>query len=354
LSRIDSESEEEMAQRANEVTAAIIHYLAVFHSTRIESMKIFGMANLDSSEDSSEEEQGKDFTLTSFAVPAEIGQLSNLKTLVLNSNYFGRLPSEIGQLTNLEELTISSNRLTTLPAEIGNLTNLQILKLSSNAFKSIPLEAIFKLTNLKKLDLSNNLLKSVPEEFSELFNKLSMLQEVKLDSNKLKKLPLFMWNWFDSSSRKTIEVEFNNWIGTRWVKKINESENIGVLRDFIYRHADQEAAGISLSTLLIRYIQTHPDKFKLVDFAKFPEELRIKTQGELFEKLKEYDVFKDIILFKTIKDEKIPFYIDYRLATKIDIEKMLKNFEGEQFYLIPRNKAKREKLSHLFGLDGDK
>ncbi|WP_174708277.1 hypothetical protein [Nostoc sp. TCL240-02] len=60
-------------------------------------------------------------------LPAEIGQLINLKALYLHSNQLTTLPEEIGQLSNLSELYLHSNQLTTLPEEIGQLSNLSEL-----------------------------------------------------------------------------------------------------------------------------------------------------------------------------------------------------------------------------------
>ena len=66
----------------------------------------------------------EDFGLTG-AVPAEVGRLSALRELHLNSNQLTSLPAEIGQLTALSELNLESNQLTSLPAEIGQLTSLR-------------------------------------------------------------------------------------------------------------------------------------------------------------------------------------------------------------------------------------
>ena len=52
-------------------------------------------------------------------LPPEIGQLSNLKSLVLDYNELTTLPPEIGQLSNLEELYIWDNGLDTLPPAVS-------------------------------------------------------------------------------------------------------------------------------------------------------------------------------------------------------------------------------------------
>jgi GTPase SAR1 family protein len=113
-------------------------------------------------------------------LPAEIGQLTNLQTLELESNRLTQLPAEIGQLINLYSLYLLDNRLTQLPAEIGQLTNLQELNLESNRLTQLPAE-IGQLTNLQKLNLESNRLTQLPAEIGQLTN----LQELSLNENSL-------------------------------------------------------------------------------------------------------------------------------------------------------------------------
>jgi hypothetical protein len=71
------------------------------------------------------------------ALPAELGQLTNLERLDVSDNRLTALPAEVGQLTNLRELNLWSNRLTALPAELGQLTNLRELNLWSNQLTAV-------------------------------------------------------------------------------------------------------------------------------------------------------------------------------------------------------------------------
>lgn len=59
-------------------------------------------------------------------IPAELGQLANLRLLGLAGNQLtGGIPADLGQLTNLLALDLSENKLSgALPAELGQLTNL--------------------------------------------------------------------------------------------------------------------------------------------------------------------------------------------------------------------------------------
>ena len=71
-------------------------------------------------------------------MPAEIGQLTKLQTLDLDSNHLSDVPAEIGQLRNLRELDLYRNQLKEVPAAIGHLTNLQKLYLSGNQLSEVP------------------------------------------------------------------------------------------------------------------------------------------------------------------------------------------------------------------------
>ena len=118
------------------------------------------------------------------ALPSEIGQLTNLRTLFLYDNQLSSLPPEIGQLQNLDALYLHDNQLTSLPFEIRQLTKLDFLHLSRNQLSSLPNE-IGQLTNLDTLLLNANQLSILPTEIGQLV-KLSRLY---LSNNQLTTLP---------------------------------------------------------------------------------------------------------------------------------------------------------------------
>ena len=93
-------------------------------------------------------------------LPAQLGDLSNLRWLRLGSNELaGSIPSALGRLANLEGLLLDRNALTgPVPAWLGNLTSLRALGLGSNELAgSIP-SALGRLANLDWLSLWGNAL----------------------------------------------------------------------------------------------------------------------------------------------------------------------------------------------------
>ena len=89
------------------------------------------------------------------AIPAEVGNLANLRQLYLPENELtGAIPAELGWLANLTELHLYRNNLTGLiPPELGKLANLTELVLRANSLTGpIPPE-LANLANLKKLVL---------------------------------------------------------------------------------------------------------------------------------------------------------------------------------------------------------
>ena len=118
------------------------------------------------------------------SIPPELGQLTNLQHLYLQSNQLtGSIPRELGQLTNLQSLELYDNQLTgSIPPALGQLTNLQFLGLDNNQLTGSILPALGQLTNLQHLGLSDNQLTgSIPPELGQLTN----LQSLYLHGNQL-------------------------------------------------------------------------------------------------------------------------------------------------------------------------
>ena len=104
-------------------------------------------------------------------IPAELANLSNLKSLDLGDNQLsGEIPAELANLSNLKSLDLGDNQLSgEIPAELGNLPNLEDLNLSDNQLSGeIPAE-LGNLPNLGFLDLSFNQLRGeIPAELGKI------------------------------------------------------------------------------------------------------------------------------------------------------------------------------------------
>ena len=90
------------------------------------------------------------------AIPAELGNLTNLNFLYLYDNQLSAIPSELGNLANLENLSLAANQLSgAIPPELANLENLSLA--ANQLSEAIPPE-LGNLLNLIDLRLHDNLL----------------------------------------------------------------------------------------------------------------------------------------------------------------------------------------------------
>ena len=106
-------------------------------------------------------------------IPSELGDLANLKTLVLiDPGLTGPIPGELGSLANLETLGLAGPGLTgSIPRELGRLASLETLILAGTALTgSIPRE-LANLADLTELMLfENELTGPIPSELGNLGN----------------------------------------------------------------------------------------------------------------------------------------------------------------------------------------
>ena len=142
------------------------------------------------------------------AIPADVGDLTNLEVLSLSRNSLsGTIPSDLGDLSNLLELYLNDNDLTgAIPADLGDLADLEVLSLQRNLLSGLipgdlgdtsSLQELYlhgnglsgaipadlgDLTDLEALSLSRNALSgSIPSDLGDLSN----LQELYLNDNDL-------------------------------------------------------------------------------------------------------------------------------------------------------------------------
>jgi hypothetical protein len=96
-------------------------------------------------------------------VTHDIGKLSALCTLYLDSNAITTLPLEMSALSSLELLSLSSNRLDELPPTlVAGWRALRILNIGSNNLRELPAEELAALPSLRKLDARDNCLENFP------------------------------------------------------------------------------------------------------------------------------------------------------------------------------------------------
>lgn len=134
-------------------------------------------------------------------IPGELGQLTSLKYLQLDTNNLsGSIPIELGQLTNLQYLYLNGNQLTdTIPSELTQISNLLLLYLNGNQLTGKIPKGIENLTNLRWLDLAKNKINgTIPSEFGQL----SSVQFIDLSENQL---------------TDTIPFELAQLTGLRWL-----------------------------------------------------------------------------------------------------------------------------------------
>ena len=148
--------------------------------------ELFHLTDLEVLEASPERESCLDFSLRD--LPRDIGRLTNLRILILDTGSLTMLPAEIGYLIYLERLYLSNNDLRNLPPEFSKLENIRSLHLANNEFRDFPLE-ICCLENLEFLDMTDNKIKAIPQEIQLLTKMTSFL----FYCNKLRKVTILCY-----------------------------------------------------------------------------------------------------------------------------------------------------------------
>lgn len=113
-------------------------------------------------------------------IPPELMKCSQLTKIDFNSNRINEIPLEFGQLDNLIDIDFRYNRLEALPYTIGNLKALETLRLWGNRLVTLPSQ-ITLLPSLKELYIKDNRISYLPIEITQM----KSLVYVDLTGNKL-------------------------------------------------------------------------------------------------------------------------------------------------------------------------
>lgn len=137
-----------------------------------------------------------------------------LRVFDVSFNNLSRLSGAIEELESLVELNAAHNKLIYIPSELGRLSNIQEIDLNSNLILGLP-TALFEdraVFSLKKLDLSHNQLGELPFSLGNVSGLLSlkvtgnMLKYIPSTCKKLNVLETFHYGdneWFEQSIHDT-------------------------------------------------------------------------------------------------------------------------------------------------------
>jgi hypothetical protein len=144
--------------------------------------ELFDIVELEVLDLSPEREACIDYHLT--MLPPDIGNLVNLRVVMLDTNHLDDIPAEISLLTQLERLSISNNHIRRIPDGFSCLKRLESLHAANNRFDQFP-EVLCELYSLRFLDFSDNLLTELPANIANL----QRLECLLLVFNRLERLP---------------------------------------------------------------------------------------------------------------------------------------------------------------------
>ena len=131
------------------------------------------------------------------SIPDCIFTLKQLRTLVLASNRIVSVPPELGNLENLDSLDLRHNSIESLPSEIGNLKKLTYVQLWGNKLTALPM-SIAQLPKLKDLHVKDNRLAGLPEGLMSM----KSLKFIDFQGNKLCKLSPKMEAWLTKKDQQ--------------------------------------------------------------------------------------------------------------------------------------------------------
>ena len=200
-------------------------------------------------------------------IPAELGNLLNLKELRLENNSLkGGIPAELGYLVNLQWLSLQGNQLSgEIPGTLGSLVKMDGMGLANNQLKGeIPAE-FGNLVNLKELYLQGNQLSGeIPEELGDL----AKLQWLYLYENQLRgEIPeelgklanLVELKFGDNQLKGEIPPELGDLVSLEWLGLLNNQlsgeipAELGKLTNLVTLYLEGNKLSGCLPRVLLKY-----------------------------------------------------------------------------------------------------
>lgn len=178
------------------------------------------------------------------------------------------IPTNIDMLTHLTTLEVKTGTLSSVSNSVGNLKELKILVLNDNNLSTFPMIA-FQLPKLEELQVSGGTIEEIPPTITNMASHLKFLGIL---NNHLVKVPdaIFTTNWTNSSTGDLDLMAAGNQIVTNipanYISQFNNGNNLLEFYDNNYQKQDQltTTPGYTIDVPVgTDFNQLTPDKTKL-------------------------------------------------------------------------------------------
>ncbi len=178
------------------------------------------------------------------------------------------IPTNIDMLTHLTTLEVKNGTLSSVSNSVGNLKELKILVLNDNNLSTFPMIA-FQLPKLEELQVSGGTIEEIP---ATITNMASHLKFLGILNNHLVKVPdaIFTTNWTNATGGDLDLMAAGNQIVTNipanYVSQFNNGDNLLEFYDNNYQKQDQltTTPGYTIDVPVgTDFNQLTPDKTKL-------------------------------------------------------------------------------------------
>ncbi|EAE2451653.1 hypothetical protein E1I06_09115 [Listeria monocytogenes] len=178
------------------------------------------------------------------------------------------IPTNIDMLTHLTTLEVKSGTLSSVSNSVGNLKELKILVLNDNNLSTFP-TIVFQLPKLEELQVSGGTIEEIPATITNMASHLKFLGMV---NNHLVKVPdaIFTTNWTNATGGDLDLMAAGNQIVTNipanYISQFNNGNNLLEFYDNNYQKQDQltTTPGYTIDVPVgTDFNQLTPDKTKL-------------------------------------------------------------------------------------------